>query len=92
VCYVSVGHVARIVEEAGISTSAIYVRAFQHVAEEMKLPRVAVSRFPMGRPLGAAGDHDSHRRVTMAALELFDSATGRTMVELPEPFRPGDSR
>ncbi|MGI9648218.1 MAG: hypothetical protein ACR2OI_06835 [Acidimicrobiia bacterium] len=85
----SVGHVARAIEEAGIPTSTILVRAFRHVAEEMKLPRVVVTRHPMGRPLGAAGDHQRHRHVTMAALELFDSADAATTVELPEPFRPG---
>ena len=85
----SVGHVARAIEEAGIPTSAIFVGAFRHVAEEMKLPRVVVTRHPMGRPLGAAGDHHRHRRVAIAALELFDSAAERTMVELPEPFRAG---
>lgn len=76
-------------EGAGIPTSAIYVRAFRHVAEEMKLARVIVTRHPMGRPLGAAGDHARHRRVTMAALELLDSAAAQTIVELPEPFRTG---
>ena len=60
------------------------------MAEEMKLARVVTTRHPMGRPLGAAGDHARHRRVAMAALELFDSAAEPTMVELPEPFRAGD--
>jgi hypothetical protein len=88
---VSVGHVARAIEEAGIPTSVIIVRAFRHVAEEMKLPRVVVTQHPMGRPLGAAHDHRRQRRVTMAAVELFDSAAERTMTELPEPFRAGSS-
>jgi hypothetical protein len=88
---VSVGHVSRAIEEAGIPTSAIFVRAFAHVAEEMKLARVIVTRHPVGRPLGAAGDHSRHRRVAIAALELFDSADERTTVELPEPFRVGDN-
>jgi len=88
---VSVGHVARSFESAGIPTSSIYIRAFRHVAEEMKLARVVVTRHPMGRPLGASGDHARHRRVTMAALELFDSANGQVMVELPEPFLAGRS-
>jgi hypothetical protein len=43
----------------------------------------------MGRPLGAAGDHQRHRHVAMTALELFDSASEPTLVELPEPFRAG---
>ena len=67
----------------------ILVRAFRHVAEEMKLPRVVVTRHPMGRPLGASGDHKRHRHVAITALELFDSAGERTLVELPEPFRAG---
>lgn len=85
----SVGHVSRALEGAGIPTTAVFVRAFRHVADEMRLPRVVVTRHPMGRPLGGAGDHVRHRRVTMAALELFDSAAMPTLVELPEPFRPG---
>jgi hypothetical protein len=86
---VSVGHVSRAIESAGIPTSAVFISAFQHVAEEMKLARTVVTRHPMGRPLGAAGDHPRHRRVTIAALELFDSADDSAIVELPEPFRPG---
>jgi len=88
-CHVSVGHVARAIEEAGIPTSVVLVRAFRHVAEETRLPRVVVTRHPMGRPLGAAGDHQRHRHVVMTALELFDSAGEPVMVELPEPFRAG---
>jgi hypothetical protein len=86
---VSVGHVARIFEGAGLPTSVIMVRAFRHVADEMSLPRVVVTRHPMGRPLGAIGDHARHRRVVITALELFDSAASSTLVELPEPFRAG---
>ncbi|NNC93680.1 MAG: hypothetical protein HKN80_14445 [Acidimicrobiia bacterium] len=84
----SVGHVSRAIEAAGIPTSAVYISAFRHVAAEMKLARCVVTRHPMGRPLGAAGDHAGHRRVTIAALDLFDTADGPTIVELPEPFRP----
>ena len=91
-CYVSVGHVARAIEAAGIPTSSVYIRAFRHVAEEMRLSRTVVTRHPMGRPLGAARDHARHRRVTMAALELFDSADAPTLVELPEPFRASTRR
>ena len=88
----SVGHVARAIESAGIPTSSIYISAFRHIAEDMKLSRTVVTRHPMGRPLGAAGDHARHRRVTMAALELFDSAGEPALVELPEPFQAGEFR
>jgi hypothetical protein len=77
-------------EEAGIPTTAIFISAFRHIAEEMKLSRVVVTRHPMGRPLGPAGDHATHRRVVKAALDLLDGATGR-IVDLPEPFVAGGS-
>jgi hypothetical protein len=86
---VSVGHVSRAIEEAGIPTSTIFIRAFRHVAEEMKLARCVVTRHPMGRPLGAAGDHARHKKVVGAALRLLDTAGQPTMVELPDPFRVG---
>ena len=88
-CHVSVGHVSRAFEEAGIPTTTIFIRAFRHVADEMKLARVVVTRHPMGRPLGAAGDHATHRKVVGAALRLFDTADQSTLVEMPDPFRAG---
>lgn len=86
----SVGHVSRAIEEAGIPTVTIMVRPFRHVAEAMRVPRTLVTRHPMGRPLGAAGDVDRQREVVEAALSLFESAAeGGSVVELAEPFRPG---
>ncbi len=87
-CHVSVGHVARAVEEAGIPTTAVYVRAFRHVVDEMVLPRAVITRHPMGRPLGPPGDAARQRAVVTAALELL-AASERSVVELPEPYRPG---
>ncbi len=44
----------------------------------------------MGRPLGAAGDRERHRRVVAAALDVIDAAEhGGSIVELTEAFRPG---
>ena len=89
-CHVSVGHVARSAEEAGIPTVSIYVRAFRHVAVEMALPRTVVVRHPMGRPLGAPGDRERQAEVLDAALSLLSSATkGRAMVDLEAGWRPG---
>ena len=82
----SVGHVARAIEERDIPTTAIYVKAFRHVVEEMRLARTVTTRHPMGRPLGSVGDPDRHRQVVAAALGLIDSATQPTIVDLPEPF------
>lgn len=89
-CHVSVGHVARAVEEAGIPTVVIQVAAFAHVARRMHLPRVVLTRHPMGRPLGAAGDVGRQRQVLDVALDLAGSAAASgTIVEVDGSFEPG---
>lgn len=70
----SVGHVARIFEEAGISTVIIAVRSFRDQLASMMLPRVVITPHLMGRPLGAPGDKHMQRRCIMTALELLDKA------------------
>jgi hypothetical protein len=86
---VSVGHVARAIEESGIQTVTVMVRAFEHRAREMKIPRTLVVKHPMGRPLGAAGDIARHHEVLRAAFGLLESATGSgAVVEFPETYRP----
>ncbi|GMQ92635.1 MAG: hypothetical protein BMS9Abin12_0112 [Acidimicrobiia bacterium] len=88
-CHVSVGHVARAVEESGIPTVTIMVKAFEHRATELKIPRTIIVKHPMGRPLGAAGDSERQRDVVDAALALLESAaTNATVVELPGTYRP----
>jgi len=85
---VSVGHVGRALEEAGLATVAVFIRAFRHVAETMRIPRAVITRHPMGRPLGAPGDTARQREVLRAALRLLEEArTGGSIVELPEPYR-----
>ena len=87
-CHVSVGHVARAAEESGIPTVGVYVRSFRHVAEQMMLPRTVVTRHPMGRPLGAPGDHERHRLVVGTALRLLEEADSPgTILEIDEPYR-----
>lgn len=85
----SVGHVARAFEAAGLATVVVQVRAFRPVAERMALPRVVVTRHLLGRPIGPPNDAARHLHVLRAALALLDDAReGRTIVELPEPYRP----
>jgi len=86
---VSVGHVARAVEEAGIPTVTIMTRAFAHRATEMKIPRSLVVKHPMGHSMGAALDAERQSEVLTAALEVLDSATTNgTIVEFGQAFRP----
>jgi hypothetical protein len=89
---VSVGHVARVVEEAGIPTVGVYVKGFAQVAKDMALPRVLVTRHPIGRPLGAPRDAERQTDVIRSALKLLDAAeAGSTLAEFPEPYRPRPS-
>ena len=84
----SVGHLARLIEEAGTPTVAVYVNAFKHVAKAMRLPRVLVTRHPIGRTLGAPGDAERQREVLERALDLLESAeSGETLIELALQYR-----
>ena len=87
-CHVSVGHVARAIEESGVPTVTIVTKAFAHRAREMKLPRTLVVPHLMGRSMGAALDAERHNEVLNAALALFESATANaTIEEFPKPYR-----
>jgi hypothetical protein len=69
---VSVGHVARLLEEAGIATVIVASEAFRLRLESMAVPRLLVTPHPMGRPLGPPGDQARHREVIRAALRLLE--------------------
>jgi hypothetical protein len=86
---VSVGHVATAIESSGIPTVTIMVRAFQHRAHQLKLPRALIVDHPMGRPLGAAHDPVRQQEVLAAAFDLLESAAeSTTIVEFPKKYRP----
>ena len=83
----SVGHVQRAIEAAGIPTVGVYVRSFGHIPELMGVARALVTRHPMGRPLGAPGDGERQSAVVRAALDLLERPE-QSIVEFPEPWRP----
>lgn len=84
----SVGHTARVLEQAGISTVCVYIRAFRHQAHWLKLPRTLVTQHILGRTVGAPGDVERQRAVTLAALRLLETAPApATVAEFPEPYR-----
>ena len=68
------GHLARLVEAAGIATVIIAVRAFRDQLEKMSLPRVVTTPHLLGRPLGAPGDRTRQRESILAALNLLETA------------------
>ncbi|MBI3943032.1 MAG: hypothetical protein HY326_08465 [Chloroflexi bacterium] len=83
------GHIARLLEEAGIATVIIGIRAFQHRMARMMLPRMVITPNLMGRPLGAPGDPKGQRATILAALDLLQSAKhASAIVELPEVYDP----
>jgi hypothetical protein len=70
-------------EEAGTPTVIIACAAFKPRLAAMKPPRLVLTPFPMGRPIGAPGDVEGQRLTLLAALALLESATaGQTRVEL----------
>jgi hypothetical protein len=71
---VSVGHLGRVFEEAGIATVIVAVRAFQPRLQAMAAPRLVTTPYLMGRPLGLPGDRQGQRRVIEAALQLVETA------------------
>ena len=80
-CHVSVGHVARLLEDAGIPTVIIAVQAFAVRMRMMTLPRVLLTPHLMGRPLGPPGNEARQLETITAALKLLESATAAGTVE-----------
>ena len=78
----SVGHLARIIEEAGIASVIIAVSAFRSRFEEMHVARALITPYIMGRPLGFPGDIEGQRAILLAALDLLVNAkSGRTIAD-----------
>ncbi len=73
-CHVSVGHVARLIEEAGIATVIIASRVFETRMRMMTLPRVLLTPYLLGRPVGPVGNLNRQRATVLAALDLLDTA------------------
>lgn len=69
------GLIARVLEEAGIATVCIVMR--REVAQNVKPPRALFVKFPMGAPLGPAGDAETQHGVILEALPMLTSATER---------------
>ena len=74
-CHVSVGHTARVLEEAGIPTVVIYIRAFKHQAHYLKPPRTLITPHLLGRTVGPPGDVQRQREVVRSALRVLETAT-----------------
>ena len=71
----SVGHIARGFETAGISTVVIAVKSFEARMKMMALPRVLLTPELMGRPLGDPFDKARRKTILKQALALLESAS-----------------
>ena len=86
--HVSVGHVARAFEEAGIPSVIIMSTAFKDRTTAMNPARILLTPNPMGRPLSAPFDAEKQRDVLKAALSIVESATqGGTVVNYEPAYR-----
>jgi hypothetical protein len=59
---------------------AVYIRAFEHRAIQLQVPRTLVTPHPMGRTIGPVGDRTRQRQVVEAALRLLEDADGPVTV------------
>ena len=82
----SVGHVQRAIETAGIPTVGIYISAFSHVPHQMGVSRSLITPNPLGRPLGAPADTKRQRQILEAALDLLNSPEPISQ-QFPLPYR-----
>ena len=70
----SVGHVARALEEAKIATVVIAVKSFETRMRMMSLPRVLLVPQLLGRPLGDPFDEKLQTKVLKTAIHLLETA------------------
>jgi len=68
-CHQSVGLIQSCIEKQGIPTVSISM--LREVTERVRPPRVLVTDFPFGYPLGAPDDPALQIRVILSALELL---------------------
>lgn len=62
-------------EANGISTVVIYIRAFRHHAQYLKVPRTVVTPNLLGRTVGRVGDGEGQRAVVRKAVRLLAEAS-----------------
>ncbi len=76
------GGLANFIERAGVATTSISL--IREHSEAVGPPRALWVPFPLGRPLGVAGDNAFQRRVLHAALNLLETATAPLIEDFPE--------
>lgn len=91
-CHVSVGHISRAFEAAGIPTVIVMSNVFRGRVLVMKPARVLFTQHIMGRPISAPHDKVRQDHVLREALKLLESAKQpETTVLLPDRYRVDSS-
>lgn len=67
--------------------STVSVSMRPEISLEMKMPRAAYVRFPLGNPLGEPDRPDQQRRILEDLFELLENAEEPQVVELPYRWR-----
>ncbi len=84
----SVGHVSRGFEKAGIPSVVIIAGPFKHRAQQMKMPRAVVTKNIPGHTISAPGHVERQKEVLTSAFRLLESATsGGAILEMPGIYR-----
>ena len=79
----SVGHISRVFEEAGIPTVAFGVQAFSSRMLPMSIPRLVLTPELMGKTLGRPNDKEIQVSYLRAGLDLLENAPeGNTLIEM----------
>lgn len=79
-------------EESGIATVVIASGVFESRMRAMHLPRLVLTNFPMGRPLGAPNDRETQKEVLLAALDMIENAQQGGSIHLFNgDYRPGNT-
>ena len=77
----SVGHIARELESDGIATVVIAVKSFETRMKMMSLPRVLLTPYLLGRPMGRPFDRAGQLGILQQAVDLLENAAGNGMVK-----------
>ncbi|MCP3874905.1 MAG: hypothetical protein GY699_17355 [Desulfobacteraceae bacterium] len=78
----SVGHVARALEEAGIATVVIAVKSFEARMKMMSLPRVLLTSQLLGRPMGGPYDNEKQSKILTAAIQLLETSKRNGTIQM----------
>ena len=70
----SVGHIARLLEENQIPTIITASKAFEKQLRAMHLPRVLLTSNMVGRPLGKPFDRTTQKDIVLKGLDLLSKA------------------